>query len=665
MDNQDGGPSRSAPDAKGPAFVDEILSGPLGATPPDGGAAGAAVDGPSADDVVQLLTDRGVRSLFQPIVSTVDGEIVGYEALARMQGTVSFGPDKWLLAATAAGLRAELELLCLEAAVDQGLPPKGARLFVNISPYLLGDPRVAHVLGGIEGRLVLELSETEIISDYDRVRLDATQWLARGAELAIDDAGSGYASLRHVLQLCPDFIKLDRSLVDGIQRDRNRQALMNAMVAFAGTLGASVIAEGVENAAELEVLRAAGVGHVQGYLLARPAPAWCGAANPAATARDRSLAALDALGGVGSASSSAMAGDEHDGDAAQRSVHERRAQLERLERRLEEATDPRAASAAVVDHLALQHRLWPSAYLLDGDRLRCQAQRGLWQVLDGLRPGSGITGRCYLEGREFVVDDVSRSGSYLEAIPGVRSEVCVPVRVEGVVVGALNAESRVPIDDDALGDVRMCAELLGERLAVVGRSGGGSAYDRLGSQIRCVSEERHPDALLRRLVEGARHVSGLDSAMATRSTLEGELGAWPLGPLRHALESLGPAELRQLVLLVDGMTSCYTAGATLDHGIIPLAALRRNGVRALVIVPLVVGDERQGLLLVAHSTSCAFTSREIEPLEVLATHAASALQTLDPSAAGRLGNPRSALAEGELLRGAVGRDHREDRFVER
>lgn len=646
-------------EANGPAFVGEVLSGPTGLVAGRPPAGRAEADDPTVDDVAQLLSARAVRSLYQPIVSTVDGEIVGYEALARMRGPVSCGPDRWLAAAALAGRRADLELLCLEAAVAEGLPPRNARLFVNISPFLLGDARVARILGGIEDRLVLELSETEIISDYDRVRLDAAAWMSRGAELAIDDAGSGYASLRHVLQLCPDYIKLDRSLVDGIQRDRNRQALMNAMVAFARTLGASVIAEGVEHAAELEVLRANGVGHVQGYLLARPAPAWCRAANPADTVARGSMPVADAVDG---GSSVGEGGATPDGeDAARRRVRERREQLARLERRLQRATDMRTASAAVVDHLALLHRLWPSVYLLDGDRLRCQAQRGLWQVLDGLRPGSGITGRCYLEGREFVVDDVTRSGSYLEAIPGVRSEVCVPVRVEGVVVGALNAESRVPIDDEALADVRMCAELLGERLAAVGRSSGGSAYDRLGSQIRCLSDERHPDALLRRLVDGARHVSGLDSAMATRHTLEGELGIWPSGPLRHALESLAPAELRQLVLLVDGMTSCYTAGATLDHGIIPLAALRRNGVRALVIVPLVSGEERRGLLLVAHSTSCAFTSREIEPLEVLATHAASALAALAPP----VGVPRSVLAEGELLRGAVGRDHREDRFVER
>mgnify|MGYP002682401364 CR=1 FL=1 len=172
---------------------------------------------------------------------------------------------------------------------------------------------------------------------------------SRGIGLALDDFGVGQSSLASLTELPLDVLKLDRSLVDGIQQDRNRQALMNAMVAFAATLGASVIAEGVEIAAELEVLRAAGVGHVQGYLLARPAPAWCAAANPAVTTRQRGLGALDALGGVGNVSSSVRGGDaEDDGDAASRSLRERREALEWLERRLVESTDPRAASAAVV-----------------------------------------------------------------------------------------------------------------------------------------------------------------------------------------------------------------------------------------------------------------------------------------------------------------------------
>lgn len=584
-----GAPADSTPEA----LVAPVDDGPADRARTEAGS------GPGPADVDRLLRDRSVLAVFQPVVSMTDGAIMGYEALARMTAPGTWAPDRWLAAAEQHGRRRELERLCLGAAIGSGLPPGQARLFVNLSPSLLGDPEVRELLAGIEDRIVLELSESQIIHDYDQVRDDVMAWLARGAELAIDDTGSGYASLRHVLQLCPDFIKLDRSLVDGIERDRNRQALMNAMVAFASTLGASVIAEGVELPGELEVLRSAGVGFVQGYLLARPGPAWPAAADP--SPRPARVTGAGPTPSVGAAS--------HDELAA----------------RLASASGPRSACEVVVDHLAGAHGLLPSAYLLAGDRLRCQAQRGLWQILDGLQPGAGITGQCYVEGRDIVVDDVSRSRSYLEAIPGVRSEVCVPIRVEGVVVGALNAESRAVIGEVELDAIRQCADLLGDRLATVGRTPLSTPYDRLGFHLRLLSAARTPEQVRRRLAHAAQETSGLDSALVTVVGPRGEDRAFVAGPLRHALGALGRAELARLAAVVEGMTSCYTAGTTVDHGLIHLAALRRTGVRALVVVPLLAGDERLGLLVVANSTPCAFAPAEIEPLELLAGHAALAL----------------------------------------
>jgi GAF domain-containing protein len=422
-------------------------------------------------------------------------------------------------------------------------------------------------------------------------------WLARGAELAIDDTGSGYASLRHVLQLCPDFIKLDRSLVDGIDRDRNRQALMNALVAFAGTIGASVIAEGVEVPAELDMVRSAGV--------ACRATCWPGRGRRGRRPRIRWSVPL--------------AGTSP-GPPRPVPIPRRRT--------WPTGWPPRAIPG---------RRATPSSSTSRSVTACCPARTCSPATGCAARPSGGcgrcstgsdrgrVTGRCYIEGRELVVDDVTRSPSYLEAIPGVQSEVCVPIRVEGVVVGALNAERRGAIGDVELDAIRAAADHLGDRLSQVGRVPHASAYDRLGCELRALSAERTPEQVRQRLVRSAQEISGLDSALVMAGPGRRRFLVQAAGPLRDVLGALGPADLARLATVVEGMTSCYTAGTTVDHGLIHLAALRRTGVRALAVVPLVALGERLGLLVVANSAPSAFTPAEVEPLELLAAHAALAL----------------------------------------
>lgn len=553
---------------------------------------------PDEAAITAVLTERAVAAVFQPIVSLADGAIVAYEALARVtpsaaapEGTAAdhpgrtrpdVAPDEWLHAADACGLRDELELLFLAAAFAHGLPPGGARLFVNVSAPVLADPRAAAVVPEhLAHRVVFELTETEVIADYEAVRLAMRDWSSLGAHLAIDDTGSGYASLRHVLQLCPDVIKLDRSLISGIDHDRNRRALTAALVSFASELGAEVVAEGVEEPGELAVLLDARVGLAQGWLLARPAPPWATAANPAHV--------LDG-----------------DGDA------------DRFLASLSRAADPTSACAVAVEHLAHRPGVMPSAYLLQGDRLRCQAQRGLWQVLDGMAPGAGITGTSYAEQREVVVEDVHTSTDYLEAIPGVRSEACVPIRVEGMVVGALNIDVRRSMTADDLDELRHAAERLGDRLSVVGRRPVMTAIDQLSIHMRRLLDATTPEAVSDALVRGALAVSGFDSAMACLHR-----GALPTisGPLRAPLEALARNGIDRLGRLVEGVTSCYTAGSTLGHGFVGMDMLRREGVRAIAVVPLRRDGRALGLLLVANTQPCALGTSEVEPLELLASAA--------------------------------------------
>ena len=176
---------------------------------------GGLVRGPNTNEAaIRLLCEPGVvESVVQPVVRPADGVIVGYEALARMPLEPIHAPDWWLARATEIGLRRELEVACLAAATRLGPTPDDAFLFVNLSPSILADPAALRVLEDLPERLVVELTEQEAVGDYDKVRNHLAPWLARGVRIAIDDTGAGYSSLRHVIELTPDFLKLDRELV--------------------------------------------------------------------------------------------------------------------------------------------------------------------------------------------------------------------------------------------------------------------------------------------------------------------------------------------------------------------------------------------------------------------------------------------------------------------
>src|SRR5262249_15808220 len=121
-------------------------------------------------------------------------------------------------------------------------------------------------------RIVVEVTEHMPVEDYNALNRALERVRALGVRLAIDDAGAGFASLRHILQLAPDFVKLDRTLIDDIERDRSHQALAAGLISFAKKIEATIVAEGIERKAQLRALRDLGVSCGQGFLLARPAP---------------------------------------------------------------------------------------------------------------------------------------------------------------------------------------------------------------------------------------------------------------------------------------------------------------------------------------------------------------------------------------------------------
>jgi PAS domain S-box-containing protein len=239
--------------------------------------------------VGRVLAGGGFRPVFQPIVDLATGAPVGYEALTRF--TDGTPPDQLIGEAHAIGLGLELEVACLAAALTAAESlPSGCWLSVNVSPDVLRQASgLARLLAERPRPIVIELTEHAEIADYGAVRR-AIGRLGPTVRLAVDDAGAGFASLRHIVELRPQFLKLDLSLVRHVDRDLARQAMIAGLTQFAARAGSEVIAEGIESPAELEMVRELGVPLAQGYLLGRPgpapAPAGSGRRRPARSVRE-------------------------------------------------------------------------------------------------------------------------------------------------------------------------------------------------------------------------------------------------------------------------------------------------------------------------------------------------------------------------------------------
>lgn len=221
-----------------------------------------------------VLASRSFNIVYQPIAQLCEPRIIGYEALTRFTALPQRSPDQWFEEAAQVGLQAELEVAVIEQALEV-LPrlPGGTYLSLNVSPDTLRSRKLCGVLkASVPSRLVLEVTEHVSIDDYADFAEVLEPLRRKGLALAVDDAGAGYASFRHILRLKPDMIKLDISLTRDIDSDPGRRALAIALIRFAAETGSEIVAEGVETRAELEVLRHLGVNRAQGYLLGRPMP---------------------------------------------------------------------------------------------------------------------------------------------------------------------------------------------------------------------------------------------------------------------------------------------------------------------------------------------------------------------------------------------------------
>jgi EAL domain-containing protein (putative c-di-GMP-specific phosphodiesterase class I) len=210
--------------------------------------------------------------VFQPIVALDSRAIVGYEALSRFAAEPERGPDQWFAEAHEVGLGPDLELAAIRLACDRSCDlPEGMFMAVNVSPVTTERPELLALLAGCQvSEVVLEVTEHAQVEDYRRFRVAIARVRELGARLAVDDAGAGFSSLRHILELDAELIKLDGSLTRSLEDDPRRRSLAAALIEFGRESGASVLAEHIESELQLVELRRLGVQYGQGFHLGRP-----------------------------------------------------------------------------------------------------------------------------------------------------------------------------------------------------------------------------------------------------------------------------------------------------------------------------------------------------------------------------------------------------------
>ncbi len=229
-----------------------------------------------------LVLAEDLAILYEPIVNLTTNEILGHEALVRGPWKSDLhSPNRLFQLAEETGLVFELDCLCRRTALRgaRGLEA-GRKLFLNCLPTAIHDPAfrgeaLSKTLQDLRLRpedMVFEISERESIDNFSIFREAKDYYKNLGFQIALDDTGVAYGSLEAVMELAPDYIKVDLSLVRGIDTDPPRQELLRALHAVAGKLGGQIIAEGIETREELETLQGLGIPYGQGYLFGRAAP---------------------------------------------------------------------------------------------------------------------------------------------------------------------------------------------------------------------------------------------------------------------------------------------------------------------------------------------------------------------------------------------------------
>jgi EAL domain-containing protein (putative c-di-GMP-specific phosphodiesterase class I) len=222
--------------------------------------------------VEEVIADDGGSFLYQPIFDVARHEIRGFEALARFPGKPNRSPDQWFSDATAVGLDVALETsIVAKAFAGFASFPENVFIAFNVSPSMIVSGVLEAAFATVPlPRVVLEVNEHVTFRQYEEMAVALTPMRANGLRVSVAEAGGGLESLRHIVKLQPDIIKLDLALVREIDTDAASRALAAALILFAKEHGCEIIAEGIETVKQRDAVHALGVSNMQGYLLGRP-----------------------------------------------------------------------------------------------------------------------------------------------------------------------------------------------------------------------------------------------------------------------------------------------------------------------------------------------------------------------------------------------------------
>ena len=502
----------------------------------------------AADDFRVLLEPGAIRAVFQPIVRLVrpgDDRLRGPGALphAARPGRAAARCDARRRGARRAARRPRGRLL----ARDRRRRRPAARAAAVGQPVAGGarPPGLLELAGKLPSRLVIELTEQDTVLNHALLRERLRPWIARGALVAVDDAGAGFTSLEYVADIRPDFLKLSRGMVAGVDRDATREAVLRATAAFAREVGARVVAEGVERSRSSR--RCA-------RWRSTTARAGCSAA-PARRGRATSRRAPQPRPprrGRGPAGARPRA------RRARRATRARRSST----------TSPAAACCR-------------SIYLAQDGRLRCQAVRGVWQVFDGL-PADDRHRRPRLPHRHAGDRRRRRRGAGLPARDPRRARRGLPPAARRR-PGRRRARRRVA-DRDRRRDRRRRSSAAPRCCRRGWRTSAPSAPPRPRSGSRAPRpgspSTEDPEGVVREALAAALELSGYESGVVALADGHGAL--YPHlaeGPFGVAFSQLASEELAAMASWVDDGTSTYTVGDTAGRGFVGHEVLRRAGHR--------------------------------------------------------------------------------------
>ena len=529
---------------------------------------------PSVNDVIE----QGIlRAVFQPVVDLHTERAIGWEALARV-GDRTDGFESWLLSAEEAGLGIEFQYSALHAIGAHGVPPDDGILFVNVGVDLLEDPGFVEECSRLGPRLAIDVRGSQIEDLVDLTsRLDELS--SAGIHLSIDDTTA--ASLALIARVRPSFVKIDGALVRDIVHDPVPRAVIRAYVAFAEFEDIHVVAEGVERFDQLEMLRDLGVRFAQGHLFGLPTETW-GRPSPR---RQRPPVVLDGSRDI--------------------------------RRRFDMASDLVAvAEVACAELRALD--LLPSFYLEREGVLRCIAQLGYWQVIDGIPVRVGAIGRAFRSGRPQIStpDDAE---DLVAAVPDVVVQMAVPVRAGRSAVGVLAVESTVELPEALQEEIQLVALAMGERLEQVGVELEDSALHRLAranTELSTLTEVHLIEMASTRM---ACEIAGMSSAMfAMPGSAEMPEVKALQGPLGPELRGLSGPTMAELSRDLEQVSSCMSSGD--DDGLAKpaMTVLRHAGASSMAAFPVRSSELGSGLLFLADHAPVTLDLEEREALELLA-----------------------------------------------